>query len=294
MLSEKKEDPSPWPISGSLGALATTLREIGGIWPPKGIAVLDPREIPFLNTLIPLSSGAVVLFSRSYVVFTNILVICPRSITLALKQLHGTGQLLYDVDEGLKFKIIILAKLRKYESTFIPQAVDCVSQKCIRQINFLYLGLLDGVRMKTNPANPVYSILNSLACPKSKKQVTLNPPEDGSTATSEGDCIKPSTFMVSCHLLLWGEGPSNSEVGSQYTDTPVIDRDLSLVTSEHSDGKPTLAFSTPTGISLGGSSKPLTLSLDHKPLGGWPDGIKLDQQERKHDQSNLVSEAGRE
>nr|GEV69561.1 hypothetical protein [Tanacetum cinerariifolium] len=48
-------------------------------------------------------------------------------------------------------------------------------------------------------------------------------------------------------------GPSNSEVGSQYTDTPVIDMDLSLVTGEHSEGKPALAFSTPTGISLGGS-----------------------------------------
>nr|GEZ39544.1 ribosomal protein S3, mitochondrial [Tanacetum cinerariifolium] len=72
---------------------------------------------------------------------------------------------------------------------------------------------------------------------------------------------------VSCQLLLWGEGPSNSEVGSQYTDTPVIDRDLSLVTGEHSEGKPALAFSTPTGISLGGTSEPLTLSPDHKPLG---------------------------
>nr|GEZ57138.1 hypothetical protein [Tanacetum cinerariifolium] len=29
----------------------------------------------------------------------------------------------------------------KYESTFIPQAVDCVSRKCIRQISFLYLGM---------------------------------------------------------------------------------------------------------------------------------------------------------
>ncbi|KAI3668704.1 hypothetical protein L1987_88288 [Smallanthus sonchifolius] len=70
-------------------------------------------------------------------------------------------------------------------------------------------------------------------------------------------------------LVPRGEGPSNSEVGSQYTDTPVIDRDLSLVTGEHSEGKPALAFSTPTGISLGGSSEPLTLSPDHKPLGGW-------------------------
>ncbi|GJT11230.1 cytochrome c oxidase subunit 3 [Tanacetum coccineum] len=38
--------------------------EIGGIWPPKGIAVLDPREIPFLNNLIPLSSGAIVTWAH--------------------------------------------------------------------------------------------------------------------------------------------------------------------------------------------------------------------------------------
>ncbi|GJT37249.1 hypothetical protein Tco_0937114, partial [Tanacetum coccineum] len=68
---------------------------------------------------------------------------------------------------------------------------------------------------------------------------------------------------------------------------------------EHSEGKPALAFSTPTGISLGGSSEPLTLSPDHKPLGGCEpkerlDGMKLDQRKRKHDQSDLVSEAGRE
>nr|GFA09503.1 hypothetical protein [Tanacetum cinerariifolium] len=38
---------------------------------------------------------------------------------------------------------------------------------------------------------------------------------------------------------------------------------------EHSEGKLALAFSTATGISLRGSSEPLTLSPDHKPLGGW-------------------------
>ncbi len=177
------------------------------------------------------------------------------------------------------------------------------------------------------------------ACPKSKKQVTPNPPEGGSKATSEGDWIKvqkkgkgkdvidnrvsdlplssqePSRVLnisvavrsencsperisdPPCRLedpvgnapqssslqqsggamigelsaspsVPRGEGPSNSEVGSQYTDTPVIHRDLSLVTGEHSEGKPGLGFSTPTGISLGGSSEPLTASPDHNPLGG--------------------------
>nr|GEX85610.1 cytochrome c oxidase subunit 3, mitochondrial [Tanacetum cinerariifolium] len=39
-------------------------KEIGGISPPKGIVVLDPREIPFLNTLIPLSFGAAVTWAH--------------------------------------------------------------------------------------------------------------------------------------------------------------------------------------------------------------------------------------
>ncbi|KAG5595189.1 hypothetical protein H5410_036421 [Solanum commersonii] len=49
--------------ASSHSSLAPTV-EIGGIWPPKGIAVLDPWEIPFLNTLIPLSSGAVVTWAH--------------------------------------------------------------------------------------------------------------------------------------------------------------------------------------------------------------------------------------
>ncbi|XBI46872.1 hypothetical protein VPH35_110990 [Triticum aestivum] len=118
-------DPSPWPISGSLGALATTVGgvmymhsfqggatllslglifilytmfvwwrdvlhesmleghhtkvvqlgprygsilfivlEIGGIWPPKEIGVLDPWEIPLLNTPILPSSRAVVTWAH--------------------------------------------------------------------------------------------------------------------------------------------------------------------------------------------------------------------------------------
>merc|ERR1711990_699430 len=34
--------------------------EIGAIWPPKGIECFSPWEVPFLNTLILLTSGATV------------------------------------------------------------------------------------------------------------------------------------------------------------------------------------------------------------------------------------------
>uniref|UniRef100_A0A175YFB6 Cytochrome c oxidase subunit 3 n=1 Tax=Daucus carota subsp. sativus TaxID=79200 RepID=A0A175YFB6_DAUCS len=49
--------------ASSHSSLAPTV-EIGGIWPPKGIGVLDPREIPFLNTLILPSSGAAVTWAH--------------------------------------------------------------------------------------------------------------------------------------------------------------------------------------------------------------------------------------
>ncbi|KAA0063465.1 cytochrome C oxidase subunit 3 [Cucumis melo var. makuwa] len=49
--------------ASSHSSLAPTV-EIGGIWPPKGIGVLDPRQIPFLNIPILLSSGAAVTWAH--------------------------------------------------------------------------------------------------------------------------------------------------------------------------------------------------------------------------------------
>nr|YP_010455062.1 cytochrome c oxidase subunit 3 [Vischeria punctata]AML60729.1 cytochrome c oxidase subunit 3 [Vischeria sp. CAUP Q 202]UUA03898.1 cytochrome c oxidase subunit 3 [Vischeria punctata] len=38
--------------------------EIGGVWPPKAISVMSPWHIPFLNTIILLSSGATVTWAH--------------------------------------------------------------------------------------------------------------------------------------------------------------------------------------------------------------------------------------
>jgi cytochrome c oxidase subunit 3 len=51
-------------------SLAPTV-EIGAIWPPKGIEVLNPWEIPFLNTVILLSSGASVTWAHHAILAGN-------------------------------------------------------------------------------------------------------------------------------------------------------------------------------------------------------------------------------
>jgi cytochrome c oxidase subunit 3 len=48
-------------------SLAPTV-DIGAVWPPKGIDVINPWEVPFLNTLILLSSGAAVTWAHHAIV----------------------------------------------------------------------------------------------------------------------------------------------------------------------------------------------------------------------------------
>jgi len=42
--------------------------ELGAIWPPKGIEVLNPWEVPLLNTIILLSSGATVTWAHHSII----------------------------------------------------------------------------------------------------------------------------------------------------------------------------------------------------------------------------------
>ena len=62
-------------------------QEIGGIWPPPGIDVLNPWEVPLLNTVILLLSGATCTWSH------NAIVVGDRSsslISLALTIFLGS------------------------------------------------------------------------------------------------------------------------------------------------------------------------------------------------------------
>nr|AML60641.1 cytochrome c oxidase subunit 3 [Moramonas marocensis] len=45
--------------------------EIGSVWPPQGIHTLDPWEVPFLNTIILLLSGATVTWSHHAMLHGN-------------------------------------------------------------------------------------------------------------------------------------------------------------------------------------------------------------------------------
>ena len=51
-------------------SLAPTV-EIGAVWPPKGIQVLNPWEIPFLNTIILLTSGASITWAHHAILAGN-------------------------------------------------------------------------------------------------------------------------------------------------------------------------------------------------------------------------------
>ncbi|KAJ0791290.1 putative cytochrome-c oxidase [Helianthus annuus] len=82
--------------------------DIRGIWPLKGIAVLDPREIPFLNTLIPLSSRAFVTWAQH--------------VILAGKEKRARYVLVATVSLALVFWAINLHMITKLDITRVSRS----------------------------------------------------------------------------------------------------------------------------------------------------------------------------
>lgn len=78
---------------------------IGGVWPPMGLAVLDPWAIPLLNTIILLSSGATVT-------------VCHHSIVAGLKK-----QASVSLDATIILAILFTA-LQGYEYVTAPFSIS--------------------------------------------------------------------------------------------------------------------------------------------------------------------------
>lgn len=61
--------------------------ELGAVWPPKGIEVLNPWEVPLLNTVILLSSGATVTWAHHAIISgdrSGAIIGLTLTVTLAL------------------------------------------------------------------------------------------------------------------------------------------------------------------------------------------------------------------
>ena len=70
--------------------------EIGSIWPPKGISIINPWEIPFLNTLILLLSGCTVTWCHHAIVANNrSQALTSLAVTIALAAVF-TGLQVYE------------------------------------------------------------------------------------------------------------------------------------------------------------------------------------------------------
>jgi len=78
---------------------------LGGVWPPMGIAVLDPWAIPLLNTIILLTSGATIT-------------VCHHSIVAGLKKQAAISL------EVTIFLAIIFTALQGYEYVTAPFSIS--------------------------------------------------------------------------------------------------------------------------------------------------------------------------
>lgn len=90
--------------------------EIGGIWPPKGIAVFNPWEIPLLNTLILLSSGATVTWAHNSILYNNekdtvygLITTCLLGAIFTLLQLYEYITAPFNISDGIYGSVFYMA-----------------------------------------------------------------------------------------------------------------------------------------------------------------------------------------
>ncbi|KAL2942379.1 Cytochrome c oxidase subunit 3 [Bienertia sinuspersici] len=119
-----------WAFSHSSLALAV---EIGGIWPPKGIWVLDPREIPFLNTVILLTSGAAVTWAHHAILVGKQKRAVYALVATILLALVFTGFQRMEYYEAL---FTILDNI--YGSTFFLATAFMLSEMCVQTESILW------------------------------------------------------------------------------------------------------------------------------------------------------------
>jgi len=82
--------------------------EIGAVWPPRGIQTLNAWEVPFLNTVILLSSGASVTWAHHAIISGNrkeailslIITIC-LAVVFTLLQLFEYSNAQFTISDGI-------------------------------------------------------------------------------------------------------------------------------------------------------------------------------------------------
>lgn len=82
--------------------------EIGSVWPPEGIKVFNPFEVPFLNTVILLLSGASITFAHHAIVhgdrklsITGLIVTIALAITFTLLQVFEYMDAQFKINDGV-------------------------------------------------------------------------------------------------------------------------------------------------------------------------------------------------
>lgn len=88
-------------------SIAPTI-EIGSIWPPMGIDVLNPFEVPLLNTVILLSSGATVTWAHHAIVagfrretIVSLLLTAGLGVIFTMLQLFEYAEASFNISDGI-------------------------------------------------------------------------------------------------------------------------------------------------------------------------------------------------